>query len=227
MIDSKLKIMITKLLLWLLWAAFVIYTLLLAPLDQPGNLTIIEKLVKLQLEGINPYLVTLFSFMGVWPMVYACLMFIDARMQDISAFPAFLASNGAGAIAMIPYLLVRHSNQDFRGQKDFWLNILDSRWMGIGLGFTTLGLLAYAILLGDWQNFVQLFLTNRFVHCMSLDFCLMCLVFPALLADDMARRGLEDSRIFWTVSLTPLLGAITYLCLRPPLPESGTEISFN
>lgn len=32
-------------------------------------------------------------------------------------------------------------------------------------------------------------------------------------------KGLRDSRIFWMVALVPLLGALAYLCLRPPLPE--------
>ncbi len=213
--------MILKFILWLVWVGFIAYTLLLAPLDQPGTLTLIEKLVRLQLAGINPYVVTLFSLMGVWPMVYACLMFIDERMQDISAWPSFLASNGSGVIGMIPYLLLRESNQAFSGQKDFWLERLDSRQTGIVLSLITVGLFAYAMLAGDWGDFVRQWHTSRFIHLMSWDFCLMWVVFPSLLGDDMARRGLQDSRIFWAVALVPLLGALAYLCLRPPLPESS------
>jgi uncharacterized protein involved in exopolysaccharide biosynthesis len=41
----------------------------------------------------------------------------------------------------------------------------------------------------------------------------------------MARRGLRDSRIFWAVALVPLVGAIAYLCLRPPIPESNADLS--
>lgn len=48
----------------------------------------------------------------------------------------------------------------------------------------------------------------------------MTVVFPAILGDDMGRRGLNDPRIFWLVSLAPLLGPLIYLCLRPPLRES-------
>jgi hypothetical protein len=213
--------MILKFILWLVWVGFIAYTLLLAPLDQPGTLTLIEKLVRLQLAGINPYVVTLFSLMGVWPIVYACLMFIDERMQDISAWPSFLASNGSGVIGLIPYLLLRESNQAFSGQKDFWLERLDSRQTGIVLSLITVGLFAYAMLAGDWGDFVRQWHTSRFIHLMSWDFCLMWVVFPSLLGDDMARRGLQDSRIFWAVALVPLLGALAYLCLRPPLPESS------
>ncbi len=213
--------MILKFILWLVWVGFIAYTLLLAPLDQPGTLILIEKLVRLQLAGINPYVVTLFSLMGVWPIVYACLMFIDERMQDISAWPSFLASNGSGVIGMIPYLLLRESNQAFSGQKNFWLERLDSRQTGIVLSLITVGLFAYAMLAGDWGDFVRQWHTSRFIHLMSWDFCLMWVVFPSLLGDDMARRGLQDSRIFWAVALVPLLGALAYLCLRPPLPESS------
>jgi hypothetical protein len=210
----------SKIVLWLLWTGFVAYTLLLAPLDQPGNLTLIEKLVTLQLAGINPYLVTLFSLMGVWPLVYACLMFIDDRMQTISAWPSFLVSNGAGAIGMMPYLILRQPNQEIPRQRDVWLQMLNSRWTGALLSLSTAGLLSYAWLAGDWGDFVHLWRTNHFVHCISLDFCLLYLVFPSLLGDDMARRGLRNAWVFWTVALVPLLGPLAYLCLRPPLLEA-------
>ena len=220
----SVEIMTRKLALWLIWTVFTAYTLLLAPLDQPGTLTVIGKLVTLKLEGINPYVITLFSLMGVWPMVYACLMFIDERSQTISAWPSFLASNGSGVIGMIPYLLLREPSEEFTGQKGFLLECLDSRQTGIALSLTTIGLLAYAVLTGDWGDFVHQWHTSRFVHLMSGDFCLMCVVFPSLLGDDMARRGLRDSRIFWAVSLVPLFGALVYLCFRPPLPESNASI---
>lgn len=216
-----------KIVLWLIWVAFIAYTLLMTPLEQPGTLTLIEKLVKLQWADINAFVVTLFSLMGVWPLVYACLMFIDDRMQDISAWPSFLASNGSGVIGMLPYLILRESNQEFSGQKDIWLKLLDARITGVVLSLTTVGLLAYALLLGDWQDFIHQWHTSRFIYLMSLDFCMLYLVFPSILGDDMARRGLRDSRIFWLVALVPLLGPLAYLCLRPPLPEATREISFS
>ncbi|SRR5579883_1613417 len=211
----------TKIVLWLIWLVFVAYTLLLAPLDQLGNLTLIEKLVKLQWMDINPILAAIFSLMGVWPMIYASLLLIDERMQDISAWPSLLLSNGSGVIGLLPYLILRQPNQEFSGQKDILLKTLDSHAFGIFLSLATAGLLAYAMLAGDWGDFIRQWHTNHFVHLISLDFCLMCVLFPSILGDDMARRGLRDSRIFWTVTLVPLLGALAYLCLRPPLKESS------
>jgi len=217
--------MARKVILWLIWVSFVAYTLSLAPLDQAGTLTTIGKLLTFQLEGINPYVVTLFSLMGVWPMVYACLMFIDEQMQDIPALPSFLASNGSGVIGMIPYLILREPSQEYFGRKNYLLKILDSQITGILLALTTVGLVVYAIIGGDWRDFVHQFQTSHFIHLMSWDFCLMYLVFPSLLGDDMARRGLSNSSIFWAVALVPLLGPLAYLCLRPPLPEASTLVS--
>jgi hypothetical protein len=224
---TQILIMDRKIALSVVWVAFVAYTLLLAPLEQPGTLTLVEKLVTLQWADINPFVITLFSLMGVWPLVYACLMFIDSRMQYISAWPSFLASNGSGVIGMIPYLLLREPSQEFSGKKGIWLKILDSRIMGVCLSLITVGLLAYAMLIGDWGDFVAQWHTNRFIYLMSLDFSLLYVVFPSLLGDDMARRGLRDARIFWAVALVPLVGAIAYLCLRPPIPEFNAEIRAN
>ncbi|MCD8489966.1 MAG: DUF2834 domain-containing protein [Desertifilum sp.] len=154
----------TKITLWLIWLIFVAYTLLLSPLEQPGTLTTIEKLIKLDWSEINPILATIFSLMGVWPMIYASLLFVDERSQDISAWPSFLTSNGSGIIGMLPYLILRRPNQTFSGEKDLWIRILDSRVYGILLTLTTLGLFAYAIFAGDWGDYLHQFHASRFVH---------------------------------------------------------------
>ncbi|MDZ8054965.1 MAG: hypothetical protein RMX68_033140 [Aulosira sp. ZfuVER01] len=106
-----------------------------------------------------------------------------------------------------------------------WLAILERRKTGVFLLAATIGLLAYAGIAGNWQDYVQQFFSRPFVHLISLDFCLMCLVFPltSLFDDDMARRGLKNTWIFWSVALVPLFGPLIYLCLRPSLQETGLK----
>jgi hypothetical protein len=65
---------------------------------------------------------------------------------------------------------------------------------------------------------VQQWHTDRFIHVMSLDFCMLSLVFPGLIKDDMARRGMDD-RDWWRFAL-PLWGALAYLIVRPRIVES-------
>ena len=221
--------MVRKLLLWWIWAGFVVYTIRLAPLDQPETWAIARRLLTLQWGDLNAYLVAIFCLMGVWPMIYACLMFADGRMQPIPAWPYFLGSNGTGVICLLPYLGLRKPNQDFRGPKDDWLQKLDSRGMGIALALSTLGLFTYAFLAGNWGEFIQQWRTVHFVHLITIDFCLMCLIFPisTLLADDMARRNFHNEAIFWLASLLPLFGPLAYLCIRPPLPSMAENPQAN
>lgn len=206
---------------WLLWLGFVGYAFLLAPPDQPDTLDLIQKLVLFDIEGINPLIVALFNLMGVFPLIYSCLVFLDGRVQKVPAWVFAAGSFGVGAFALIPYLALRQPNGSFTGKKDWFLGLLDSRWTGGAIALGTLTLLGYGITQGNWAEFVDQWQTSRFVHVMSLDFCLLCLVFPALLGDDMARRGWTDRRIFWAVSLLPLVGSVIYLVLRPPIQDQG------
>ena len=41
----------------------------------------------------------------------------------------------------------------------------------------------------------------------------------------MARRGLTSDRWLWVVALLPLIGAIGYLVVRPPLTQTDSEVS--
>ncbi|MBW4648284.1 MAG: hypothetical protein KME06_06235 [Kastovskya adunca ATA6-11-RM4] len=209
-----------KLLLWLVWLGFIVYVLLFAPPLQPDTFQPIQTLFAGQIPSINPVIVSLFSMIGIWILIYSCLVFTDGRMQRLPAWAFILASVASGTIALIPYLALREPNQSFSGEKDAWLALLDSRTTGAILTVSTVILLVFALFFGDWSAFVQEFLTNRFIHAMTLAFCLFALLFPypTLLSDDMARRGLtSNSQLFWLVALVPLFGPLAYLCLRPPL----------
>lgn len=157
--------------------------------------------------------------MGIWPLIYSCLLLPDGAEQKIPAWPFALGSFGVGAFALLPYLALREPQSQWTDSKNWLLSLLDSRWTGLVLGLATLALVSYGLNAGDWSNFVQQWQTSRFVHVMSLDFCLLCLLFPVLLRDDLARRGIQSPKWFWPVALIPLLGPLGYLCLRPPLRE--------
>lgn len=215
--------MVRKIGLSALWLGFATYAFLLAPPDQPNTLNLIKNLSTGQWEGINPIVISLFNIMGVWPMIYSCLMFIDGRGQKIPAWPFATFSFGVGAFALLPYLALRKPNPKFTGTKNTFLKLLDSRLTGVLLTVGTVILVAYGLINGDWGNFVHQWQTSRFVNVMSLDFCLLCLSFPALLGDDMARRNLQNQQLFWITALIPLFGPLIYLCVRPPLTANDTE----
>jgi hypothetical protein len=209
-----------KTILWFVWFGFILYVLLFAPPLQPDTFQPVQTLLAGQLPTINPVVVSLFSLIGIWILIYSCLIVPDGRMQRLPGWAFILASLGTGVLGLIPYLALREPNQQFSGAKDVGLELLESSTTGIILTISTLGLLFYALFFGNWSAFGHEFLTNRFIHAMSLAFCLFCLLFPVptLLSDDMARRGLSnDSQFFHLVALVPLFGPLAYLCLRPSL----------
>ncbi|MBD2447581.1 hypothetical protein H6G76_10440 [Nostoc sp. FACHB-152] len=218
--------MTKKLILWLIWIGFISYIVLFAPpLHIEETLTLLKNIVTFNWAEINPIILSLFSLVGIWLLIYSGLLFIDGRMQWIPFWPFALASVGSGVLGLLPYLALRESNQEFSGQKDAFLHLLDSRLFGIILSFSTIVIIAYG-LLGNWADFVQQFQSDRFINGMSLAFCLFCLLLPTVLGDDMVRRRWNNPTVFWIVSLLPLLGSLAYLCLRPSLQANvGQEFA--
>lgn len=218
--------MARKIALWLIWAGFITYIVFFAPpIHLSETLALLAKILTFGWGDINPIVLSLFALIGVCIFIYSSVLFFDGRMQKIPFYPFAIASLGTGVIGLIPYLALREANQEFTGQKDAFLKLLDSRSTGLVMTLFTLGVLAYGILAGDWQDYIGQFQGDRFINGMSLAFCLFCLLFPTVLGDDMARRGyLSNSQLFWLIALVPLLGPLAYLCWRPSL-QTTTEVS--
>ncbi|MEM6836425.1 MAG: DUF2834 domain-containing protein [Cyanobacteria bacterium P01_C01_bin.120] len=213
--------MLRRSLFAILWLAFALYTFLLAPPDQPDTAQLIQQLASGQWDDINPAIVALFNLMGIWPMAYACLALIDGHGQKPPAWPFVAGSFGLGAFLLLPYLVLRQPDPSFTPPKSKLLSIVDSRWLGLSLLAGSLALIVYGLYAGDWSDFVSQWQTNRFIHVMSLDFCLLWLLVPSLLGDDMARRGFKNASVFALVSAVPLVGLTAYLTLRPSLTRSS------
>ncbi|MEO0987790.1 MAG: DUF2834 domain-containing protein [Cyanobacteria bacterium J06639_14] len=207
----------------LLWLSFVVYAFVLAPPDQPDTLDLIQRLATGDWKEINPAIVALFNLMGIWPMVYACLALVDGHEQRVPAWPFVLGSFALGAFLLMPYLVLRQPNPLFLPPKSKLLAVVDSRWLGIVLMAATLLLMGYGLYAGNWIDFWHQWQTSRFIHVMSLDFCMLAFLVPSLLGDDMARRGLKHKVIFGLVTALPLVGATAYLAFRPSLPQAAIE----
>ncbi|MEM7715019.1 MAG: DUF2834 domain-containing protein [Cyanobacteria bacterium P01_A01_bin.68] len=212
-----------KILFWSLWVGFAGYAFIFAPPNQPDTFELIKNLSTGQWEGINPLIVSLFNLMGIFPFIYSCMVFIDGKGQKIPAWIFATFSFGFGAFALLPYLALREPNPDFIGQRNTFIKLLDSRITGILLSFGAIILVSCGLQGGNWENFIQQWKTDRFIHVMSLDFCMLCLIFPALLGDDMAKRGMKNPILYWLVTLIPLFGPLAYLSVRKPLPDDSLD----
>ena len=206
-----------KITLSLILVSFITYAFFFAPPDRPDTFELIKHLSLGEWDGIEPLIITLFNLMGIWPLIYGCLLFIDGREQKIPAWPFAVVSFALGGFALVPYLILRQPNLGFSGEKDWFLKVQDSRFFALSIALAAFALLAFGLLTGNWQDFITQWQTSRFINVMSLDFCLLSCLFPILLGDDMTRRGINNPVVFWSVTLLPLLGPLAYLCLRPGL----------
>ena len=205
-----------------LWFGFVTYAVLLSPPSDPNTLDVIRQLSTGQWSDLNPAVVVLFDFMGLWPVIYASLALTDGCDQSLPAWPFVLGSFGLGAFALMPYLVLRKptSALPYRSVESAVLKGLNYRLVGMGVVIATILLIIYGLYGLDqapwsetWQDFLQQFSTSQFIHVMSLDFCMLTLLTPSLLWDDIARRGISP---LWRVaSVIPLLGPAFYLAFRP------------
>ena len=93
--------------LWVLWAGFALYAFLLAPPDRPETFDLIVRLSTGQVAAENPLIVALFNLMGIWPLVYCCVLFADGRGQPVRAWPFAIGSMVLGAFVLLPYLALR------------------------------------------------------------------------------------------------------------------------
>jgi hypothetical protein len=217
--------MLQKITLALIWLTFVIYAFAFTPSPSADTVDLIINLSTGNWEGINPLVISLFNIMGVLPAVYTCLLLFDGRGQKIPAAPFVVGSFGLGAFALLPYLFLRQPNPEWQGDKNLLLKILDSRWTGLVLTLSAIALIGFGSFNGNWADFSQQWQSSQFIHVMSLDFCLLCLLLPVTVQDDMKRRGFNQKWIFWVVTLVPLFGTLVYLCLRPSLPESTNQLN--
>lgn len=210
---------------WLIWILFAVYAFIFAPPDRADTSALIQKLIAGDWQSINAYIVALFNLMGVFPCVYACLLASDGQGQKVPAWIFSGLSFVVGAFALLPYFALRESNPVFIGKKGWNVKILDSRLTGVAIAAIAIYFLVYGFSSGNWTDFVQQWQTSRFVHVTSLDFCMLSLMFPWLLSDDMQRRGMSNDRFFTFVAVIPLIGALIYLCLRSPLVESEAPVT--
>lgn len=211
-----------------IWLAFSGYAFFLAPPDRSDSLQLIIDLSTGKWAGIDPLIVALFNLMGILPMAYACLMLIDGKYQKISAGLFSAASFAVGAFAILPYLALRESGvNEIERQPEIdrrgVIKLVDSRWVGILLTIATIGLLIYGLTQGNWQEFANQWHSSRFIHVMSLDFCMLTLLLPVLIGDDIQRRNFTNPQLIRLLSFVPLFGGLLYLCIRPNLTNTSSD----
>lgn len=200
-----------------LWALLIVYAFLFAPGSMSGSVDLLDEIITDPM-GVEPLVFSLFNLMGIWPLLYAMVLLFEGRDGKLKSWPFVLGSFAAGAFSLMIYLGLRKEEREFRGETNAFLKLLDSSLLGLTVKLVAMALLAYGLGAGDLGAYWKLLTTNMFVHVMTLDFIVLTMLFPYVMKDDMHRRGIGNSRAFWLYALLPILGPLSYLWTRPPLP---------
>lgn len=206
-----------KLFLGVIWLAWVIYAFVFAPQQEIADMDYIMQLARMETDHIDASVIALFNLMGVWPLIMAAILLIDGRGQKIPAWPFLLGSCVLGNFILFPYLLLRKNNPHFDGNKTLGVRFAESKLFAAVIALMACTMIAMAVSQGSIDAFMSAFRVNNLVNIMSFDFLLFLFAFPAILGDDMSRRGMPDTGQFWLYSLPPVLGPCLYIVVRARL----------
>ena len=221
---------IRKITFGLIWLSLVIYSVIFTVAqaksasggDFQQDLDLIVNMSILKWDGINPIVIAIFFIMGIFPLVYGAFILFDSQEQQVSPYPFFITSFGLGAFALLPYFALRERDTVWQKEKSLLLKVLDSRLMAITSSISILTFIIWGAINGNWSDFVAQWHNSQFLHIMTIDFCMLSLLLPAaVVKDDMERRGIKDSPLFWIAVLIPLFGSLVYWCLRPQLDSNS------
>jgi hypothetical protein len=209
-----------KLFLAVIWIGLIVHAVVFAPQQEVAGMNELIQLMLMDTKAFDAWVIALFNLMGVWPMIMAAILLVDSRGQRVPAWPFLLGSCVLGSFVLYPYLLIRGANPQFDGKRTLAVKFADSKVFAGIITLATVFMIGFGAAQGSVEAFVATFKVNNLVNIMSLDFLLFIFAFPAVLGDDMLRRGLQDRRQFWLYSIVPVLGPCAYLLGRPPLQTS-------
>ncbi|GGH59961.1 hypothetical protein GCM10008014_34050 [Paenibacillus silvae] len=214
--------------LWLLWLAFIVYALFMAPGNSPGNDPIFRELLTLQSR--EPWLLTVFSWLGIFPCIYACLLLrksvktrgaVNGKL--VPAWPFVLFSFGLGAFALLPYYAWTSPSRTGsayeadvgertlaaeRGKTGI-ARVAASKLTHLVLLLLTLGMAFYAVSQGNPERYAEAFNQSSFVNIMTIDFGVLTLLSTLAILRD-ARDNRRTGYWAW-LGLLPLAGPLLYL----------------
>ena len=148
------------------------------------------------------------------------LLLTDGQHQRLNGTVASLLSNLLGGFILLPYFALRQSSKAKTFRSNWCIRLFESKIVSILLMLITIALLAFAVAFGHWNIYLKEFNGNHFIHVMTIDFCIVSLLFPFLVDDDLKRRqssSNSQSRRYTALSFLPVIGPLIYLYQRPPL----------
>jgi hypothetical protein len=200
------------------WILGWIHVFFFAPDDSGSTTDFIVAVMQRNTELVDPLVFMVFNMLGIWPLVMVAMLVQDNQGR-LKAWPFAFSSMVLGNSALYLYLFFRREQAGYVSPKTRLVRFAESKITAVVLLLSTIGLLLYGFSQGSFAAYAETWKVNYLVNVMTIDFFLFVIAFAAVLADDMRRRNMKVDGRFWLYALVPVLGAVTYLVVRPPLAE--------
>ncbi len=239
--DRRSRHLIVRILLWLVWVAYVGYLLLSDFPPGPALLhlraDVLQEVLALSANfwfllpavapelapALNPVLEGLFNFTIAWGLLFFGFL-LDGRGQRWPMLPFLVGTAFLTNVFYLPWLALRRPQPAAPADPLSTLErVAESRiWPALLLVVAALSPV-WALLarpeFGDWAQrwaeFVDILQRDRLAYSFVFDLGVFWLFQSALVADDMARRHWQAPKVLWLVRLVPFLGLAVYLLGRP------------
>lgn len=200
---------ISRVLLLVVWLAFIVYALFFAPGAGSGEDPWLRPLLTLSAD--EPSLLAMFTLLGLYPLAFACMLL---RHDDrfIPAWPFVILSFALGAFALLPYYILTsdtHAGSHGLRLSEGIRKTAESPVMHVVLFALTVLVMGYGLLLGDLGVYMEAFRTSQFVNVMTIDFGLLTLLSVYAIYTGSRRRWRPQATAL--LGLIPVLGLILYI----------------
>ncbi|QSS99933.1 hypothetical protein IMZ31_18035 [Pontibacillus sp. ALD_SL1] len=192
------------------WLLFIVYAFVLAPIEDGGT-NYLKQMITM--DSPDPLLVTVFSLLGVWPMVFGILL-VSKDKATIPAWPFVLGSFALGAFALFPYFIFHYEkrNRTNRTSQRLYRTVTNI-YFPLTLFIISIALLLYGLVYGSFSDYQQAFWESRFVHTMTIDFMMLTLLSLLGISHHAYYQNDRSLRSYWPLGFIPLLGPLIYILI--------------
>jgi len=150
-----------------LWLALLAYMLLFAPPPPADLLGQLRDLALARVSSVDPIAIAVFNLLGVLPVAFLAILLFDTGKPN--PWPFALGSFVLGGFVLLPYLAIRQPRAPLQREPSTFVRAVGSRITGAILLLTALGLMGFALLVGDMNAFAAQLQDSAFIAVMSAD----------------------------------------------------------
>lgn len=194
--------------MFFLWAGLVLYAVFLAPGESGNSDEIMMQLITGSFENVDPLVVMVFSFLGVFPILFALLLLPNDR-NKLPVWPFVIGSFALGAFALLPYFFLKRKTSADKQRISLKVKRMQDSKVLLGFLITlTVFLYIYGISLGSLENYQKALLSSQLVSVMTVDGIVLTWLSWYVFKQDSPNTS------FLAISFIPVLGPLLLLIMR-------------